>query len=488
MPQKLKSHAVRLCLIPKRPLRGVGNNSPANFNRTQQRSSLIALTVALALALLRVGRVFGAEDEVGYRKSYYQEDDNRIHVSTDIWRFDVGLKDHVRVSGEVVVDAISGATPNGAPPQTRWPFPTYNNFYQQAYQSAYANLYGQVVNDPNNQLLLNAGTITFQELTNAAAGFAQQTAPGIATNNADASWHSLTNHPSYRRNSVPLAPMHDNRYAFSVQVPITFGQHQITPSFAYSAESDYVSFGGALNYSLSLNDKNTILSAGFAHNSDTVRDDVFKWQSKMTDDAFLGLVQLFGPKAYLTVNTTFGFERGYLADPYRGVMAAMNYSQLDPGDPALIPEKRPRHRDKQILYASWSQFVTPLNGSYELSYRFFHDSYGIFANTIELSWHQKIGKKIVITPMFRYYVQNSADIYHVLVPDYKNLPAFYSSDYRLSEFESFAVGVTVSWRVYKHLSVDASYMRYVMQGLDGETSQSAYPSANLVSFGARVWF
>ena len=179
MPQKLKSHAVRLCLILKRPPRGVGNNSPANFNWTQQRSSLITLTVALALPLLRVGRAFGAEDEAGYRKSYYQEDDNRIHVSTDTWRFDVGLKDHVRVSGEVVVDAISGATPNGAPPQTKWPFPTYNNFYQQAYQSAYANLYGQVVNDPNNQLLLNAGTISFQELTNAAAGFAQQTAPGI---------------------------------------------------------------------------------------------------------------------------------------------------------------------------------------------------------------------------------------------------------------------------------------------------------------------
>jgi len=196
---------------------------------------------------------------------------------------------------------------------------------------------------------------------------------------------------------------------------------------------------------------------------------------------------LFGPKAYLTVNASLSFERGYLADPYRGVMFA-NDLQSNPDDPALSPEVRPRYRNSQIFYASWNQFVTPANGSYEMSYRFFHDSYGIFANTMELDWHQKIGKTIVISPMFRYYVQNAAYFYYVLVPDANGPPSAYSSDYRLSEFESFATGVTITWRIQKHLSVDISYMRYVMQGLDGVTSQTAYPSANVFSFGGRLWF
>ena len=149
---------------------------------------------------------------------------------------------------------------------------------------------------------------------------------------------------------------------------------------------------------------------------------------------------------------------------------------------------RPRHRNNQILYTSWTQFVTPLNGSFELSYRFFHDSYGIFAHTAELDWHQKIGKHLVISPTFRYYVQNAADFYYVMVPDVNHPPSFYSSDYRLSQMETFATGVSLTWRVQKHLSLDVSYLRYVMQGLDGVTSQSAYPAANLVSFGARIWF
>jgi hypothetical protein len=451
----------------------------------QRRTQLISMSVALALPLMRAGRAFGEEDEVGYRKSYYKEDDNRIQVSTDTWRFDVGLKDNIRVEGDVVVDAISGATPIGAPPQSKWPFQTQSSLYQSAYQSAYSSQYNQFVN--NNLIYVNSDLETYQQLTNDAATFAKQTAPNIATNSATAAYRSLTNNPNYRNNKVPLTHMHDHRNAFSVQVPMTFGANQITPSFAYSAESDYISISGALNYSRSFNDKNTTLSTGWAHNGDTVRDDLFVWQAKMTDDVFLGLVQLFGPKAYLTVNASMSFEHGYLADPYRGVMLDSEL-QSNPDDPALSPEVRPRHRNSEILYASWNQFVTPLNGSYEVSYRFFHDSYGIIANTVELDWHQKIGKFLVISPMFRYYIQNAADFYYTLVPDANGVPTYYSSDYRLSEMETFAAGATITWRVQKHLSIDLSYMHYVMQGLDGVTSQSAYPTANVVSVGARVWF
>lgn len=453
--------------------------------RVHRRARWLAVTLALVLVLVRLSRALGQENEVGYRKSYYLEDDNRISVTTDSVQFDLGLRPNVRLSGDVVTDAISGATPTGAPPQTMWPFPTFNNFYQSAYQSSYASEYNQFI--AINQIYVDSGLETYQQLTNDAANYAQLTAPGIATNSANASFQSLTNSPNYRNNKVPLTYMHDQRSAFSLAVPIAFGLQTITPSFAFSVESDYTSFAGALNYSLSLNDKNTTVNAGWAHNGDSVRDDLFNWQSKTTDNAFLGLVQLFGPKAYLTINASLGFEHGYLADPYRGVMFA-NALQYNPDDAALSPEVRPRHRNNQIFYVAWTQFVTPANASFELGYRFFHDSYGIFAHTAELDWHQKIGKDIVLSPGFRYYVQNAADFYSVLVPGGNNPQTFYSSDYRLSQFESIAAGLTLTWRIYRHFSLDASYLRYVMRGLDGITSQSAYPSANVFDVGCRIWF
>jgi len=169
---------------------------------------------------------------------------------------------------------------------------------------------------------------------------------------------------------------------------------QITPSIAYSIESDYISWAGALNYAVALNNKNTTVSLGWAHNSDNVRDDKFVWEDKNTEAVFVGVVQLLTPKSYLTLNSSFSAEHGYLADPYRGVMAATNLLQLNPNDPTLIPEKRPRHRDDEVLFFSWTQFVTPLDGSVEASYRFFHDSYGVFGHTMEADWHQKIGKSL----------------------------------------------------------------------------------------------
>lgn len=445
----------------------------------------LALCLALTLLLLRISRVSAEDDTVGYRHEFYREDNNRIKVDTDSGHFDIGLGSKVRFNGDVVYDAISGATPTGAPAQTKWPFPTFNDLYHTAYKQAYTGQFNQFVGE--NQIYVDAGYETYHEMTNSAAQYALTTAPGIATNSATSSFHSLTNNPNFRKNTVPLTQMHDHRVAFSLGLPVTLKSHLITPSFAYSEESDYISHGVALNDSIFLKNKNTTLNLGWSHNFDRVVDDKFIWQNKNSDDILIGCVQLLGPKSYLTANVTLGFESGYLSDPYRGVMAA-NFLQTNPDDAALLPEKRPRNRTKEILYLSWTQFVDPLNGSLELGYRYFHDNWDINAHTMDFNWHQKIGKRIVVSPHFRYYYQTAVNFYDVMVPDFNNLPKAYSADYRLSEFQSLAFGVKVTCRIHRYVSLDAGYMRYVMEGLDGITSPSAYPSANVFTIGARVWF
>jgi hypothetical protein len=442
--------------------------------------------VGLAMPLLRVTRLLAQEEnQVGYRHEFYKEDDHRIEVSTDSALFDVGISSHFRVSGEFVADSISGATPTGAPPQSQWPFPSYNALYQNAYNQAYTSFYTQYVSE--NQIYVDAGYITYDQMTNSAAQYAAGAAPPVATNSANASYTSLTNNPNYSSTTVPLTQMHDHRNAFSIGVPMSFDRHALTPSFAYSEESDYISYGGSLNYSLALHDKNTTLNLGWALNCDNVRDDKFVWQPKLTDNFMIGFVQLLSRKSYVTVNFTGGYEDGYLSDPYRGIMAE-NFPQNNPDDAALIPEQRPTHRVREVMYLSWLQFVDPLQGSVQAGYRYFHDSWSINAHTFDVTWNQKVGPHVVISPFFRYYLQSAADFYYVILPDYNNLPSAYSSDYRLSHFDSFACGVNLTWRVQQHLSLDAGYMRYAMQGLDNVTSQSAYPSANVFTLGLRVWF
>ncbi|HZQ45632.1 MAG TPA: DUF3570 domain-containing protein [Verrucomicrobiae bacterium] len=448
------------------------------------------LTICLSIGLaVKASRSFAqVEDTAGYRHEFYREDNDRMSIDTDTLGFDIGLGEHVRLTGLLVQDAISGATPTGAPPQNQWPFQTLNGYYNQTYNQ----LFQAAINDRNNYQLYTDGYFAtnanpYQAYTNYIATNNPQLGPQ-ASNNAAAAYQNQSTNKNLHNTTVPLTQLHDFRRAFTLGTPITFGIHQFTPQVAVSMEHDYHSYGTALNYAALLNKKNTTLNAGWSHDCDRVRDSSYIWEGKVSDDFLIGINQLLTPKSYITFDFTYGQEYGYLDDPYRAVMPLLNFPQPNPDDAALLLEKRPRRRTKEIFYTAYSQFIDPLSGSAEVGYRFFHDSYGIFGHTFETSWHQKIGRYLVFTPAFRYYFQTAANFYYIMVPDYNNLPAYYSADYRLSELQTFNFSATLSYRVLKHLSIDLGYTRYIMQGLDGATSQSAYPSANVYTVGGRIWF
>lgn len=447
----------------------------------------LAICLAVILFMLRLSRAQAQEDTAGYRHEWYAEDNDRIKVETDTFNIDVALGPKVRATGQLVFDSISGATPTGAPPQSQWPFPSQNDLYKSAYEQAFTSHFLTASNFNYDNYVLT-GLETLQDMTNRILPGVQADAGRDATNSSSASYQSMTNNPNFRNKTVPLTQMHEFRTAFSLGLPITFDRHELTPSIAYSAESDYVSRGIALNHAINFNNKNTTLNLGWSGNFDIVRDENLVWEHKTTHDFLAGVTQLLTPKSYVTANFTFGSEQGYLSDPYRGVMPATNFFQSNPDDAALIAEKRPRNRSRAIFFVGYNRFFDPLNGGAEVSYRFFHDSWNVNAHTIDLRWNQKIGKRLVLSPMFRYYYQTAASFYYILVPDFNNLPAAYSSDYRLSELNTFSLGLRATYRLNKHLSLDAGYMRYVMRGLDDMTSQSAYPSANIFTLGLRGWF
>jgi hypothetical protein len=385
------------------------------------------LGLAISLYLLRLNRA-SAEDHVDYRFESYQEDNGRIGVDTHSWLFEKKVTSWLTLRGDAVWDAIAGATPIGAPPasEIKNPFPP----------------------------------------------------------------------PGPYNTTVPLAYMKDTRWAGSLDAAMTFGPHHITPQFAYSSEHDYISYGGALNYSLDLNQKNTTLNLGWAHDWDTVVSGTYltEAQPKDTDHFLIGINQLLGPKTVMTVNFSFRNSRGYLNDPYRGVLFE-DYPQFDLNTPILFPENRPTHRMSYLGFASLTQFITPLRASVEGSYRFSYDTYNIYAHTVDVSWHQKITQRVLLSPFFRYYYQTAASFYGTQFPgdpsnpfDPTPIPTYYSADYRLSKMETFSVGVDLSAKLTDWLSLNASYMRYGMYGLNNLTSSSAYPKANVVTIGASLWF
>ena len=174
-------------------------------------------------------------------------------------------------------------------------------------------------------------------------------------------------------------------------------------------------------------------------------------------------------------------------DPYRSVV--FQEASLDPNARVILAgEKRPSTRDSQALLLTLTQGVPAANASVEGTYRIYHDSYGILANTVGVAWFQKFGHIAVVSPSFRYYRQSAAHFYDIQFPgdptnDPAHVPSFYSSDYRLSFMETATVGLEANITLHEHWDLHLGYHRYWMHGLDHQTLQSTYPNANIYTIG-----
>lgn len=295
---------------------------------------------------------------------------------------------------------------------------------------------------------------------------------------------------------VPLSQLEDERRAVVVDLSRTFGRQTWNIQYAHSREDDYISDGYALTWMLDLNEKNTQLQLGFAYNDDSIEPSFFaEPRKKATRDLMLGLVQLLDRSTVLTVTLSHGTADGYLSDPYKLVQKSV---EILPGFPLALTfaENRPNTRDKTILFAQVARHFERLRGSLEASVRFYTDTHGIDSDTLELTWLQRVGEHVIVSPMARYYRQGQADFYHVDLDDTAITPVadpdgrgtYYSSDYRLSRFEATTLGVKVTYRRDDRWSADLAWERYDMRGRDAVTPDSAYIQADILTAGISLWY
>ena len=430
-----------------------GGNTQPTRSRIPVRSSLTSTWVALLLHF-----IFGApargENHVDSRFEVYSEDGGRIQVTTEGILFEQSMTPWATLRGKVVFDSISGATPTGAP-------------------APGGGGGGGGGGGDGGDRRDNAGRSVLPRRANATIQAVAGATPAGGGGGGS---------------QVPLTRMHDTRYAGDLATDLRVANQTITPELSYSSEKDYTSFGAALTDAIDFNQKNTTLVLGLSHNFDSVQP--VTWpnsKAKNSTEFLIGVNQLLDPKTVLRLDFTYGFENGYLSDPYRGVVF-----DSSPTAGTLYPENRPGNRTDEIGFLSLTHFFTPVNGSAEVSYRLYHDSFGIVSHTLGIQWYQKLGRYIIVSPLLRYTEQSAANFYGTTFPgDPTNpatIPKFYSADYRLSSLSTYTLGLQVTGVINDRLRLDASYERYMMQGNDNQTAQSAYPTANIYTVGFRwLW-
>lgn len=464
------------------------------------------LVMAFALQMMPMRRSV-AEDRIDFKTLYYKEDGDRMEIWEPTFQFEKALSPTLTIRLNGVYNAISGASPTGAPPPastrtTTIAAPAASTSYTTSRSTPAASTPVYVPTttirgddddeeggadrrvlslSPQKQVrsyLLRAGatptaTTPAPAVVTPAAPAATASAPA-ATSSRPATRTQTVTVPD-RNGKVPKADVEDTRVAFDVELIKKIGIHAPALQLAYSVEDDYESRGIALKDAIDLNKKNTTLLFGAAYTDDEVDGPgLASPESKRTVDLMAGFTQVLSRRSLLTLNLIYGRGEGFLSDPYK--VAEVNGQ--------LLPDTRPDERERRILHLALTHFFEEACGSLEASYRLYDDSYGITAHTAGLAWYQKLGDRFILRPALRYYTQSEADFYGVR---FTGSPEFYSADYRLSKMDTWGYGLKLIWLANSAWQADLSVDRYVMSGNDGVTPDDAYPSATLVIFGVRRW-
>ena len=246
-----------------------------------------------------------------------------------------------------------------------------------------------------------------------------------------------------------------------------------------SAETDYFSIGGSTGITQEFFHKNTALSLGvsgshdsispvggvptpftemppptgdgghddFAGGSDFTRgDDGYgentgegSGDSKVVFDGIVGVTQVINRRMLARFNYSISVSNGYLNDPYK--LLSVLYGPGDPlaGDPVTyIYENRPDTRTKHSVFAETKlRLATTTLG---LSYRYLWDSWGVTSHTGELKERIPMGETFYLEPHLRLYEQTAADFHTTYLISGEPLPAHASADPRLGAMTAFTVG------------------------------------------------
>lgn len=357
---------------------------------------------------------------------HYQESDGRVRAIEPVVALKKDFGDEHIFSTKLVLDSLTGASPNGAPP----------------------------ANIP-------------QTFTASSGGASYTTAPG----------------------ELPLDnSFMDARSALSAtwQQPIA-PDTRLNVGGNISAELDFLSIAGNAAVAKDFNNKNTTLSAGTNLEFDSImaiggaptpltrvnlkppvsvggENEGNTTDTKIVTDALFGVTQVLSRQAIIQVNYAISFVSGYQTDPYK-LLAVLDGNNLVSTGNYLF-EKRPDSRTKQSVYGQLKYHFT--EDIVNLSYRYTTDNWNISSHTIDTRYRFEFGNSgVYIEPHARWYKQSAADFYKPYLVQGVDVDAngialvqYATADSRLSTFDATTFGAKIGMALENETEVSLRVERY----------------------------
>ena len=231
----------------------------------------------------------------------------------------------------------------------------------------------------------------------------------------------------------------------------------------FSKEYDYMSASLNGNVARDFNKKNTTLSAGMAYAYDVIEpeggipkplsemdvgdsndpnfnDDFNKTriasdESKSTIDLLFGVTQVINRQMIVQLNYSYSTVSGYMTDPFKIISSVNKNGESQ----AYLYENRPDERTKHAFFGQTKYHFD--SGILDASYRYMTDDWQIDSHTFDFRYLIPFTNGHFIEPHFRLYTQSAAEFYQPFIAQDEAKPNVVSADYRIGELDTYTVGL-----------------------------------------------
>ena len=263
--------------------------------------------------------------------------------------------------------------------------------------------------------------------------------------------------------SMTNAIADDVRFAPTLMATYDDGENTLTFGGYYSQENDYIGRAVFANYVRQLNQQNTALGICVSQSFDNwypVFDRDLPRDNRNETKVDFSVNQLILPTFSMQAVYSYMYSQGFLSSPYHYVLQ----------DDIARFENYPETRTGHAIAIKGVHLLNNTN-SMNFSYRYYFDDWDISSHTVNVEELHDFSSRFTSGLRLRYYTQTGSNFIKD-IGDYKVNEDYYATDYRMSAFDSYTIGIPFMYRFKGGNKLKASIDYY--QTTDNEHIKSWY--------------
>jgi hypothetical protein len=242
----------------------------------------------------------------------------------------------------------------------------------------------------------------------------------------------------------------DERKQKSLSLDYIHDKTQYNLSYSNSTERDYISNTTHFSLSQDMFGDLTTVTLGFTdsrnkvgENNGTANLPKISWLGHAESRSYEGgLSQVITKNLIAGATVEVITDQGLLSNPYRSIRYIVDPA-INPLGYALGSQLFPNTRTSTAVEAR-AKYYLPYRAAASVSYRYFTDTWGIRANTVEVGYTQPVSNMFIFEGRLRHYSQNHAKFYSDLFP-FANSQNFEARDQNLAASTNNTIDAKMTW-------------------------------------------